>query len=110
MKGKERKGKEKEKRRGEERRERREEKRREEKRREEKRREEKRREEKRREEKRRERKADWICKQDPTFWCIQKMHLNVKDQHYVREKGCIFTVKSLSNYSRSGSTNFCARC
>ena len=31
--------------------------------------------------------TDWICKQDPAFYCLQKMHLSVKDRHYLRVKG-----------------------
>ena len=30
---------------------------------------------------------DWICKQDPTFCCIQETHLSVKDKHYLKVKG-----------------------
>ena len=29
----------------------------------------------------------WICKQDPTFCCIQETHLSAKDKHYLRVKG-----------------------
>jgi exonuclease III len=29
----------------------------------------------------------WICKQDPAFCCIQKVHTNDKDRHYLRVKG-----------------------
>ena len=35
----------------------------------------------------RHRLTDWICKQDPTFCCIQETHLSVKDKHYLRVKG-----------------------
>jgi exonuclease III len=35
----------------------------------------------------RHRLRDWICKQDPTFCCIQETHLSVKDKHYLRVKG-----------------------
>ena len=28
-----------------------------------------------------------ICKQEPTFCCIQETHLSVKDKHYLRVKG-----------------------
>lgn len=31
--------------------------------------------------------TDWIHKQDPTFCCIQEIHLNDKDRHYLRVKG-----------------------
>jgi hypothetical protein len=31
--------------------------------------------------------ADWICKQDPAFYCIQEMDLSDKDGHYLRVKG-----------------------
>jgi exonuclease III len=31
--------------------------------------------------------TDWLCKQDPTFCCIQKIHLSDKDRHYLRVKG-----------------------
>jgi exonuclease III len=31
--------------------------------------------------------TDWICKQDPTFCCIQETHLSVKERHYLRVKG-----------------------
>jgi exonuclease III len=34
----------------------------------------------------RHRLMDWICKQDPAFCCIQKMHLSDKDRHYLRVK------------------------
>ena len=37
--------------------------------------------------KKRHRLTDWIRKQDPTFCCIQKTHLSVKDKHYLRVKG-----------------------
>ena len=26
-------------------------------------------------------------KQDPSFYCIQETHLNIKDRHYLRDKG-----------------------
>jgi exonuclease III len=29
---------------------------------------------------------DWICKQDPTFCCIQETHLSGKDRYYLRVK------------------------
>jgi hypothetical protein len=29
----------------------------------------------------------WIYKQEPKFCCIQKIHLNNKDSHYLRVKG-----------------------
>jgi exonuclease III len=32
----------------------------------------------------RHRLIDWLCKQDPTFCCIQKKHLSDKDRHYLR--------------------------
>jgi exonuclease III len=35
----------------------------------------------------RHRLTDWLCKQDPTFCCIQEMHLRDKDRHYLRVKG-----------------------
>ena len=35
----------------------------------------------------RHRLTDWIYKQDPAFCCIQEMHLNDKDRHYLRVKG-----------------------
>ena len=35
----------------------------------------------------RHRLKDWICKQDPTFCCIQETHLTVKDKYYLRVKG-----------------------
>ena len=31
--------------------------------------------------------TEWICKQDPTFCCIQETHLSVEDRHYLRAKG-----------------------
>ena len=31
--------------------------------------------------------TDWICKQDPTFCCIQETHFSDKDSHYLRIKG-----------------------
>jgi exonuclease III len=31
--------------------------------------------------------TDWICKQDPAFFCIQEMHLSIKVKHYLRVKG-----------------------
>ena len=31
--------------------------------------------------------TDWIWKQDPTFCCIQEIHLHVQDKHYLRVKG-----------------------
>ena len=31
---------------------------------------------------------DWIQKQDPTFCCLQETHLNHKDRHLLRVKGC----------------------
>ena len=36
---------------------------------------------------RRHRLIDWIRKQDPTFCCIQEIHLSVKDKHCLRVKG-----------------------
>jgi hypothetical protein len=30
---------------------------------------------------------DWICKQDPAFYCIQEMHLSDKDKHFLKVKG-----------------------
>ena len=35
----------------------------------------------------RHRLTDWLCKQDPTFCCLQETHLNVKDKNYLRVKG-----------------------
>ena len=35
----------------------------------------------------RHRLTDWICKQDPTFCCLQEIHLRAKDKHYLRVKG-----------------------
>ena len=45
----------------------------------------------------RHRLTDWLCKQDPTFCCIQETHLRDKDRHYFRIKGwkTIFQEKSL---------------
>jgi hypothetical protein len=31
--------------------------------------------------------TDWICKQDPTFCCIQETHLSDKDRQYLSVKG-----------------------
>jgi exonuclease III len=28
---------------------------------------------------------DWLCKQDPTFCCIQESHLRNKDRYYLRD-------------------------
>jgi exonuclease III len=28
--------------------------------------------------------TDWICKQDPAFFCIQETYLSNKDSHYLR--------------------------
>ena len=36
----------------------------------------------------RHRLTEWICIQDPTFFCIQETHLGVKDKNYLRVKGC----------------------
>ena len=36
---------------------------------------------------RRHRLTDWLCKQDPTFCCIQETHLSDKDRRYLRVKG-----------------------
>jgi exonuclease III len=30
--------------------------------------------------------TDWLCKQDPTFCCIQETDLRDKDRHYLRVK------------------------
>ena len=35
----------------------------------------------------RHRLRDRLCKQDPTFFCIQETHLSDKDRHYLRDKG-----------------------
>jgi exonuclease III len=35
----------------------------------------------------RHRLIDWLHKQDPTFCCLQKIHLREKDRHYLRVKG-----------------------
>jgi exonuclease III len=35
----------------------------------------------------RHRLTDWLCKQDPTFCCIQETHLRDKDRQYLRAKG-----------------------
>jgi hypothetical protein len=35
----------------------------------------------------RHRLTNWICKQDPTFCCIQETHLSDKDKHHLRIKG-----------------------
>jgi exonuclease III len=32
-------------------------------------------------------RTDWLYKQDPKFFCIQKTHLRDKDRHYLRWKG-----------------------
>jgi hypothetical protein len=34
----------------------------------------------------RHRLTDWICKQDPAFFCIQETHLSEKGRHYLRAK------------------------
>ena len=34
----------------------------------------------------RHRLTDWLCKQDPTFCCVQETHLRVKDKNYLRVK------------------------
>jgi exonuclease III len=31
--------------------------------------------------------TDWLCKQDPTFCCIQETHPRDKERHYLRVKG-----------------------
>ena len=31
--------------------------------------------------------TEWMRKQDPSFCCIQKIYLNIKDRHYFRAKG-----------------------
>ena len=31
--------------------------------------------------------TNWICKQDPAFFCIQETHLNNKERHYLKVKG-----------------------
>jgi exonuclease III len=45
----------------------------------------------------RHRLTDWLHKQDPTFCCLQQIHLREKDRHYLRMKGwkIIFQAKSL---------------
>jgi exonuclease III len=35
----------------------------------------------------RHRVTDWICKQDPAFYCTQETHFSDKDRHYLRVKG-----------------------
>ena len=35
----------------------------------------------------RHRLTDWIGKQNPSFFCIQETHLNLKDGHCLRVKG-----------------------
>jgi exonuclease III len=35
----------------------------------------------------RHRLTDWICKQDPTFCCIEGTYPSDKDRHYLRVKG-----------------------
>jgi exonuclease III len=35
----------------------------------------------------RHRLKDWLCKQDPTFCCLQETHLREKDRHNLRVKG-----------------------
>jgi exonuclease III len=35
----------------------------------------------------RHRKTDWLNTQDPTFCCLQELHLREKDRHYLRMKG-----------------------
>ena len=35
----------------------------------------------------RHRLTNWLHKQDPTFCCLQKIHLREKDRHYLRMKG-----------------------
>ena len=35
----------------------------------------------------RQRLTDWLQKQDPTFCCLQEIHLREKDRHYLRVKG-----------------------
>ena len=40
--------------------------------------------------------ADWICKQDPAFCCIQETHLSEKDRNYLRgEEKTIFQANGL---------------
>jgi exonuclease III len=34
----------------------------------------------------RHRLIDWLCKQDPTFCCIQETHLSDKERYYLRVK------------------------
>lgn len=31
--------------------------------------------------------TEWMQKQDPFWCCIQETHFNIKDRHYLREKG-----------------------
>ena len=35
----------------------------------------------------RHRLTDWICKQDPTFYCIQETNLSDKNKYHLRVKG-----------------------
>jgi hypothetical protein len=35
----------------------------------------------------RHRLTDWIKNQDPSFCCIQEIHLNIKDRHHIRVNG-----------------------
>ena len=35
----------------------------------------------------RHRLTDWIQKQNPSFFCIQETHLNLKDRHHLRRNG-----------------------
>ena len=35
----------------------------------------------------RHRLKEWLCKQNPAFCCVQKMHLSDKDRQYLRVKG-----------------------
>jgi exonuclease III len=45
----------------------------------------------------RHRLTDWLHKQDPTYCCLQEIHLREKDRHYLRVKGwkTIFQANSL---------------
>ena len=46
--------------------------------------------------------TDWLCEQDPTFFCIQETHLSIKDKHYLRVKGWKINFQVNGSWKQAG--------
>jgi hypothetical protein len=50
--------------------------------------------------------TDWICKQDPAFYCIWEAHLRDKNRHYLRVKGWKNVLNANGPKNQVGVANY----